>query len=180
MLLRYASYLVVCGGNRLLYVTQAALNMIDPPAVSDEAVQEHYDRVSLGFSVVKDLTMGQYRKSLGQKLARGQPLLRLRAKRQQVAHTDSSNDGRESLSATARVKYDITEASEADAVRGIEDVKWGARQAITTIVEGSEIEDEGNPVILNSGSLIGKRSLARRLLCRFPPLSWILKQRDKK
>lgn len=160
---------------------EAALNIIDPPAVSDEAVQEHHDQVSLGFSVVKDVTIGQYRKSLGQKLARTPPLLSLRAKRQQVVQTNSPNDGTESLSVAARAKYDITEASEADDIqRGTEDVKWGARQAITTIVEGSEIEDEGNSVIPNSGSLIGKRSLARRLLCRFSPLSWVLKQRDKK
>ena len=153
--------------------------MIDPPAVSDEAVQEHHDQVSLGFSVVKDLTISQYRKSLGRKLARARPLLGLRAKRRQVAH---SNDGKQSLSSVeARAQYDINEVSEADVVQQeIEDVRWRARQAITTIVEGSEIEDEGNSVIANSGSLIGKRNFAHRILCRFSPLSWVLKQRDKK
>jgi hypothetical protein len=164
-------------------VSQAALNVIDPSAVSDEAVQEHHDQVSLGFSVVKDLTMGQYRKSLDRKLARAQLVLRLQRKGHQVAHTNLSNDGRESLSVAARAKYDTTEASEADAVQrgiGIEDDKWGARQAITTIVEGSEIEDEENSVIPNSGSLITKRCVARIRLCRLPPLSWVLKRRDKK
>lgn len=164
-----------------MYVTQAALNMIDPLAVIDGAVQGHHNQVSPGFSVVKDLTLGQYRKLMDRRLTRTRPLLSLRAKRQQVAYTNSYHDGREYLSDEARTRYDITKACDADSVqRGIEDIKWGGRQAITTIVEGSEIEDERNPVISNSGSLIGKRSLPRRLLGRFPPLSWVLKQRDKK
>lgn len=153
--------------------------MIDPPAVTDEAVQEHHDQVSLGFSVVKDLTIGQYRKSLDRKLARARPLLSLRAKRQQVAH---SNDGKQSRSGVeARAQNEINEASEADVVQQeIEDIKWRGHQGIPTIVEGSEFEDEGNSVIPNGGSLTGKRSLAHRILSRLSPLSWVSKQRDKK
>src|ERR1700761_5264621 len=165
MLLRYSMYLVICGGNPLMInVTQAVLSMIDPPAVSDEALREHHQQASLGFSVVKDLTMDQYRKSLGQKLDRAHSFRILRAKRQQFAHTNTSNASRESLSAAARVPTAnncIKEACEADTVQqGIEEAKWGARQGITPIIEGSETEDEGNyvnPSSRSRNSLIGKR-----------------------
>jgi hypothetical protein len=183
----------MCGGKPLIiYVTQAALTMLDPPAVSDEALREphqpHQPRASLGCSVVKDLTMCQYRKLLDQKLARAHPMP-VRVKMQQVTHANPSSDDKESLSVAARVTYDITETHEADSVQqGIEEVKWAAPQAITTIEEGSEIEYEGNAVNPSSrscndlvGRQVGKRSLSRRILCRFPPLSWVLvKKRDKK
>ena len=125
--------------------------------------------------------MNQYRKMLGQKLDRAQSFRILRAKKQQVTHTSTSNTGGESLSVAARApraNNDINEAREADTVQqGIEEAKWGARQAITTIIEGSEAEDEGNSVNPNSrsrSSLIGKRSLPRRLLSRFSSLAWVL------
>jgi len=166
-------------------VFEAALNMINTPAVSDAAL---HHRVSLGYSVVKDLTMDQYRRVLGQKLARAQPL-----QSQPVTHTIPSSDHRESISVAARVlarvraKYDISEAREADTEeQGIEEAKWGAPQTITTIEEGSEAEDEGNSANPNRQScnnlIVGKRaSLPRRLLCRFPPLLWVfVKKKDKK
>ncbi|KAH9003762.1 hypothetical protein EDB86DRAFT_2889705 [Lactarius hatsudake] len=61
--------------NRLLYVTvtQAALDKIDPPALSDEALREHRRQVSRKFHVVKDLTVDQYRKVLGKRLVQVRP-----------------------------------------------------------------------------------------------------------
>ena len=185
----------MCGGKPfIIYVTQAALTMIDPPAVSDEALREHHQphqphqpRASLGSSVVKDLTMGQYRKLLDQKLARAHPLP-VRVKMQQVTHTNTTNDGKGPLNVAARVTYDSTETREANSVQqGIEEVKWAAPQAITTIEEGSEIEYEGssvNPSTSRSRNdlvarQVGKRSLSRRILYRFPPLSWVLKRKRK-
>ncbi|KAI9461892.1 hypothetical protein BJY52DRAFT_1257412 [Lactarius psammicola] len=51
-----------------------ALNMINTPALSEEALREHHDQVSLKFSLVKDLTIDQYRKVLGRRLAQTHPL----------------------------------------------------------------------------------------------------------
>lgn len=187
--MRYSRYLVICGGNPLkIHVTQAVLSMIDPPAVSDEALQEHHQQASLGFSVVKDLTVDQYRKLLGQKLDRAHSFRILRAERQQVTHTNTSNAGRVSLSAAARVpraNSDINVAREADNIQqGTEEAKWGTRQGITPIIEGSESEHEGNfgnPRSRSRNRLIGKRSLPRRLLSRFSSLARVLvKKEDKK
>ncbi|KAF8257966.1 hypothetical protein EI94DRAFT_1756242 [Lactarius quietus] len=139
---------------------EAALSMIDPPAVGDEALQENHDKISQGFSVVKDLTIGQYRKTLGQNLAREQPrriLLAKLAKRQQAPGVR----------------------------KGTDEAEWGAPQAITTIVEGSESEEEGdsvNPDRRSRPKSIGRHSsLPRRFLCRFRPLSWLwVKKKDNK
>jgi len=171
---------------------EAALSMIDPPAVGDEALQENHDKISQGFSVVKDLTIGQYRKTLGQNLAREQPrriLLAKLAKRQQATRINISTDGKESLGVAARVtraKYEFTEGRDAEGVRkGTDEAEWGAPQAITTIVEGSESEEEGdsvNPDRRSRPKSIGRHSsLPRRFLCRFRPLSWLwVKKKDNK
>jgi len=187
MLLRYSRYLFMRGSKPLIInVTQAALDEVVPPTVSEEALQEHRHRVSQEFSVVRDLTMDQYRNVLGQKLALAHPLQSIRTLmgRQQVTHRIPSRDGRGSISIAARVRaeYDVVEARAADVVQqGIEEPKWGALQAITTIEEGSEAEDEGNSANSNSRSrsnlTIGKRSFPRRFLCRFSPLSWVLVKR---
>ncbi len=63
------AYSIIC-----VTVMQVALDMVDPPALSDEALREHHHQVSLKFSVVKDLTIDQYRKVLGQRLAQAHPL----------------------------------------------------------------------------------------------------------
>jgi hypothetical protein len=154
--------------------------MINTPAISDEAL---HHRVSLGFSVVKDLTMDQYRKVLGQKLARAHPL-----QSWPVTHTITSSDGQKSISVAAQVraKFDIVEVCEADTERQeIEKAKWGAPQTITTIEEGLEAEDDVNSAGPNTRShsnlMIGKCSLPRRLLYHFPLLLWVfVKRRDKK
>ena len=59
-------------GKLLIYVMQTTLKSISPPAVRDEVL---CCWVSLGFSVVKDVTMDQYREMLGQKLQQVSPLL---------------------------------------------------------------------------------------------------------
>lgn len=51
----------MCGDNPLIYVRQAVLNTIYPPAVSNEALREH---VAQNSSVIKNLTMDHYRKML--------------------------------------------------------------------------------------------------------------------
>lgn len=65
MLLRYNKDLSMYSGKLLIYVMQVTLKSISPPAVCDEVL---CCRVSLGFSVVKDVTMDQYHEMLGQKL----------------------------------------------------------------------------------------------------------------
>ncbi len=149
--------------------------MINPPAVSDGALRERRHWVSPGFSVLRDLTIDQYREVLGQKLAQALPL----QKKQQVTHSIPSRHGRESINVATRVRaqyYDIVEVREADAVQqGVDETKWGAPQVIITIKEGLEAEDEWDFVDSNSEScsnlMIGKRS---RFLRRFPPLSQVL------
>ncbi|KAH9044955.1 hypothetical protein EDB83DRAFT_2523601 [Lactarius deliciosus] len=126
-------YVLVHAWWLIIYVTQAALDMVVPPAVSDEALQEHRHQVSLGFSVVRDLTMDQYRKLLGQTLAPTpsfQGLLTLK-RRQLTPRMISSRDGRESIGVA-----DVAEVREVDALQQrIEEVKWGASQPIPTIEE---------------------------------------------
>ncbi|KAH9019521.1 hypothetical protein EDB84DRAFT_1442074 [Lactarius hengduanensis] len=172
----------------IIYVTQAALDMVVPQAVDDEALREHRHQVSRGFSVVRDLTMDQYRQLLGQTLApapSSQGLLALK-RRELTPRMIPSRDGRESIGVAAqgRAESDVAEVRGVDALQQrIEEVKWGASQPITTIEEGFEAEDEGNFANSNSRSrsnlVIEKRSFPSNFLCRFP-LSWILvKKRDK-
>jgi hypothetical protein len=87
--------------------------MIGPPAVSDEVLRR---RVSLGFSVVKDLTMDQYREVLGQKPAWVPPLhgpLMLEAQGlvnthlEPVTHEIPSKEDPESISVPAQVRTDL-------------------------------------------------------------------------
>ncbi|KAH9034099.1 hypothetical protein EDB85DRAFT_1948865 [Lactarius pseudohatsudake] len=47
---------------------EGALNVVKPPAASDEVLRESHRQVLLKFSIFKGITMGQYRKELGQKL----------------------------------------------------------------------------------------------------------------
>lgn len=72
MLLRYNKDLSMYSGKLLIYVMQVTLKSISPPAVCDEVL---CCRVSLGFSVVKDVTMDQYHEMLGQKLQQVSPFL---------------------------------------------------------------------------------------------------------
>ncbi|KAI9435444.1 hypothetical protein H4582DRAFT_1969417 [Lactarius indigo] len=52
-----------------------ALDVIDSPALNDEALREYHRQVSLKFPpVTKDLTIDQYRKVLGKRLAQVHPL----------------------------------------------------------------------------------------------------------
>lgn len=106
------------GGKLLIvYVTQVALKMISPPlAVSDEVLRR---RVSLGFSVVKDITMNQYREVLGQKPAQipplqGPPMLEAqglaKTHPEQVTHEIPmipSKEDPESISVPAQVRADL-------------------------------------------------------------------------
>ncbi|KAI9461893.1 hypothetical protein BJY52DRAFT_1415264 [Lactarius psammicola] len=139
---------------------EAALNTINFLAVSDKALREHRHRVSPGFSVVRDLTIDQYRKVLGQKLTQDPPF----QKEQQVTHSIPSSDGRGSINVATRVRakyYDIVEAHEADAVQqGIEEAKRGAPQAIATMKEDLESEDEWDIVDYNSESCSNLRIFA--------------------
>ncbi|KAN0142044.1 hypothetical protein V8E53_000506 [Lactarius tabidus] len=158
---------------------EAALNLINPPAASDEALRERRRWVSQNFSVVKDLTMDQYRKLLAQKLSdahslRIQPTLE--AKKKQVAFRISSRDVRESVTVPLRQK-------------GSEEDKWGVPQAISTIEEGPEDDDGWDLVdfdgqrssILMPQLMYGKQDgkperggFSRRFLNRFPPPSRVL------
>jgi hypothetical protein len=114
MLLRYNKDLSMHSGKPLIvYATQVALKMIGPPAVSDEVLRR---RVSLGFSVVKDLTMDQYREVLGQKPAWVPPLhgpLMLEAQGlvnthlEPVTHEIPSKEDPESISVPAQVRTDL-------------------------------------------------------------------------
>jgi hypothetical protein len=175
---------------------QAALNLIDPPAASDKALRERRRWVSQNFSVVKDLTMDQYRKLLAQKLSdahslRIQPTLE--AKKKQVAFRISSRDVRESVTVPlrqVRAEFAISDAREADAVqKGSEEDKWGVPQAISTIEEGPEDDDGWDLVdfdgqrssILMPQLMYGKQDgkperggFSRRFLNRFPPPSRVL------
>ncbi|KAH9034093.1 hypothetical protein EDB85DRAFT_2289201, partial [Lactarius pseudohatsudake] len=125
---------------------EAALDMVVPQAVDDEALREHRHQVSRGFSVVRDLTMDQYRQLLGQTLApapSSQGLLALK-RRQLTPRIIPSRDGRDSIGVAAqgRAESDVAEVREVDALQQrIEEVKWGASQPITTIEEGFEAED---------------------------------------
>ncbi|KAI9461894.1 hypothetical protein BJY52DRAFT_163647 [Lactarius psammicola] len=129
---------------RVMDVFEAALDIINPPAVSDEVPREHYHQVSLKFSAIRDLTMDQYRKVLGQKLAPAHPfrLPTSKEQMQQVTHRVPSRDGRESIGVAARDRADVVEVDEVDTVQQwVEEVRLEASQPITTIAEGLEAED---------------------------------------
>lgn len=173
-------------------VFKAALDMLRPPAVSDGAPRAHRHWDSPGFSVVRDLTMDQYREALDQKVAQALPLQSLLTSNmmeQQVAHSVPFRDGRlgESISIATRVRatyYDIVEPCDANATQqGTEVAKWGTPQAITTIEESSEAEDEWDFVDSDSGSCsnltIRRRNFPLTLLRRFPSLShvWVKQKR---
>jgi hypothetical protein len=164
-------------------VTQAALNVINPLAASDEALRERRHQVSQTFSVVKDLTMGQYRKELIQKLVQAHPLQRqptLKRKKKGTFRV-SSRDGRETIIVAprrVRAEYDISKAREADAVQqGFKGSKWRDPQAVTTMEDGSEVEDGWDFVDFdgqncgNSNLMYGEqRGFPRRFLNRFTPV----------
>jgi hypothetical protein len=170
--------------------------LINPPIASDEALRERRRQVSQNFSVVKDLTMDQYRKLLAQKLAEAHTLqsqATLEAKKKQVTFRISSRGGRESVIVAppqVGAEFDISDAREADAVQqASEEDKWGVSQAISTIEEGQEVEDGWDLVdfdgqrcsILMPQLTYGKQDgkperwgFSRRFLNRFPPPSRVL------
>ncbi|KAH8987266.1 hypothetical protein EDB92DRAFT_1817953 [Lactarius akahatsu] len=100
---------------------EAALDMVVPPAVNDEALREHRHQVSLGFSVVRDLTMDQYRKLLGQTLAPTHLFQGLLGVEEAATNSRmiSSRDGRESIGVAAqgRAESDVAEVREVDALQ---------------------------------------------------------------
>ena len=159
---------------------QAALNVINPLAVSDEALRERRHQVSQTFSVVKDLTMGQYRKELIQKLVQAHPLQRQPTlkRKNKVTFRISSRDGRETIVVTprrVRAEYGISKAREADAVQpGFKEAKWRVPQTGATIEDGSEVED-GWDFVDSDGQSCGnsnlmsgeQRGFPRRFLNRF-------------
>jgi hypothetical protein len=176
-------------------VTQAALNVIDPLATSDEALRERHHLVSQKFSVVKDLTMDRYRKLLTQKLAQAHSLQRQATleEKNQATFKISSRDGQESITIAPQkvnTEYDISEAGEANAVQQVfEEDKWEFSQAISIIEEGSDVEDGWDFVDFDSQScsilmldlIYGeqvrkpeRRGFRRRFLNRFSPLSRVL------
>ncbi|KAN0142045.1 hypothetical protein V8E53_000507 [Lactarius tabidus] len=175
---------------------EAALNVVNAPAASDEALRESRHQVSQNFSVVKDLTMDRYRKLLTQKLAETHPLqVTLEAKKNQAAFriSSSSRDGQESMTIApweVNAEYDISEDDEADALQQVygED-KWEISQTISIIEEGSDVEDGWDFVDFDSqscsilildlmyGEKVGKpehRGFRRRFLNRFSLLSRVL------
>jgi len=135
-------------------VFEVALYTISPPAVSDEV---HRHRVSLlGFSAVKDLTVDQYRKDLGLKLALSHTFrsLTLKVKRPgkrgkvtcRISPQELLKDGLESINAKAKVK------------------------SLTTIEESLESKDEGDSVDLKrqscSSYMVGKYKGKYHFPCR--------------
>jgi len=129
-------------GNRLLYMTQEALNVVEPPAASDEALRDHQRRAlwRLSASTSPSLTMDQYRKELGQKLMQTQEQSNSFA-RQPEAPIPPTN-----------IKSMIRPYHAAH------------RSVPTTIEERPEAEDEGNSVSghTRSRSRSGTHSLPRR------------------
>ncbi|KAH9003763.1 hypothetical protein EDB86DRAFT_2889708 [Lactarius hatsudake] len=176
----------------LLFVMDVFKAALIHPAVRYGAPRAHRHWDSPGFSVIRDLTMDQYREALDQKLAQALPLQSLPTSNmmeQQVAHSVPFKDGRlgESINIATRVRatyYHIVEPCDANATQqGTEVAKWGTPQAITTIEEGSEAEDEWDFVDSDSGSYsnlaIRRRNFPLRLLRRFPSLShvWVKQKR---
>ena len=163
-------------------MTQAALNGINPLAASDEVLRERRHQVSQTFSVVKDLTMGQYRKELIQKLVQAHPLQRQPTlkRKNKVTFRVSSRDGREANIVgprRVRTEYGISKARRADAVQqGFKETKWRDPQAGTTIKDGSEVEDgwdfvDSDGQSCDNSSLMSgeQRGFPRRFLNRLTP-----------
>ncbi|KAH9044945.1 hypothetical protein EDB83DRAFT_2406282 [Lactarius deliciosus] len=124
---------------------EGALKMAKPPATNDEALRERHRQVLLKFSIFKGITMGQYRKELGQKLFQTQARLSIFSRQSEGLHTLST-------SGTSMIRPYVA-----------------ASQAIATIEEGSEIEDERSFVNRHSPSRSesGARTFPRRFLGRF-------------
>lgn len=182
---------------------QAVLNAINPLAASDDALRKRRHQVSQDFSVIKDLTMDQYRELLAQKLVQAyspQCQAKLEAKKNEVTFRISSRDGlrdvQESIIAARRpidAKYDISEADEADAVQQeFEEVKWEFPQEISIIEEGSDGEGEWDIVDFDSLSCSifmldlmyeekdekpRRQGFRRRFFGRFSLLSWVFVKR---
>lgn len=167
---------------------QAALNVVNTLAASDEAIRERRHEVSQNFSVVKDLTMDQYRNLLALKLLPHSLLSQatLKTKNEGTLRI-SSWDSHESITAAGRPVDAEHDVSETDAVRQeFEKDKWGIPEAISIIEEGSEGEDEWDFVdsdslscsILMLDLMYGekdvrpkRRGFRRRFFNRFAPLS---------
>jgi len=120
-----------------------------PPAASDEALREHHRQVLLKFSISKGITIGQYRKELGQKLFHTQTRLSGFPQQSERLHPLS-------MSGISMIRpYRV------------------ASQGIATIEEGSEPEDERSlvnqhsPSRSKSGTRTQARTLPRRFLGRF-------------
>lgn len=168
---------------------QAALNVSDTLAASDEALRERRHRVSQNFSVVKDLTMDQYRKLLAMKLFPHSILSQatLEAKKIEGTFRISSRDGQESITVAGRPVDAEDDVNEADAVQVQEKDKCGFPQTISIIEEASEGEDGWDFVDSDSPScsilildlMYGEKDdekpkrqgFRRRFLSRFSPLS---------
>ena len=182
-----------------IHAIQAALNLINPLAPSVEALRERRRQVSQNLSVVKDLTMDQYRKLLAQKLAEAHTLqsqATLEAKKKQVTFRDSSRDGQESTPVAPQrvgVEFDISDARKAVAVQqASEEDKWVVPREISTIEEVPEVEDGWDLVdfdghrssILMPQLMYGKqdgkldrRGFSSRFWNRFPPPSRVLRKK---
>jgi len=160
---------------------EAALNVINPLAASDEALRERRHQVSQNFSVVKDLTMGQYRRQLIQKLVQAHPLQRQPTLKRKKQMTFTSRDGRETIIVAprrVRAEYDLSKAREAYAAQqGFMEAKWRDPREMNTIEDGSEVEDGWDFVDFDTQScgnlnlIYGKqRGFPRRFLNRFTPV----------
>lgn len=179
-----------------IYAIQAALNLINPLAASVEALRERRRQVSQNLSVVKDLTVDQYRKLLGQRLAEAHSLqsqATLEAKKKQVTFRISSRDGQESIPVAPQrvgVECDI---SEADVIQqASEEDKWVVPHTISTIEEVPEVEDGWDLVDFDGqrssilmpqlmygkqDGKLGRRGFSSRFLNRFPPPSRVLRKK---
>lgn len=180
-----------------IHAMQAALNLINPLAPSVEALRERRRQVSQNLSVVKDLTMDQYRKLLAQKLAEAHSLqsqAALEAKKKQVTFRNSSRDGQESIPVTPQrvgVEFDISEADAIQQASG--DDKWVVPREISTIEEVPEVDDGWDLVDFDGqrssilmpqlmygkqdGKLERRRGFSSRFLNRFPPPSRVLRKK---
>lgn len=107
---------------------EGALNVAKPPVASDEVLRESHRQVLLKFSIFKDITMGQYRKGLGQKLFQTQTRLGVFPRQSEGLHPLS-------MSGTPMIRsYHV------------------ASQAIATTEESSEAGDERSFVNRHSSS----------------------------
>ncbi|KAI9435448.1 hypothetical protein H4582DRAFT_1969446 [Lactarius indigo] len=123
---------------------EGALNVAKPPAASDETLRERHRQVLLKFSISKGTTMSQYRKELGQKLFQTQARLSVFPRQSEGLHPLSTRG-------SSTIPFRV------------------ASQAIGTIEEGSEAEDERSFVNRHSPSRSesGARTFPRRFFGRF-------------